>query len=71
MPVLMRRAARLVNKGFMDIIADLTPSGVSEAQLLAGDAGEGSEAWASEGGESWAGGEEASGGGVESSDDSW
>jgi type VI secretion system protein ImpA len=35
-PVLLRRAKRLVSKDFMDIIRDLTPSGIPEAELLAG-----------------------------------
>jgi type VI secretion system protein ImpA len=35
-PVLLRRAKRLVSKDFMDIIRDLTPAGLSEAELLAG-----------------------------------
>jgi type VI secretion system protein ImpA len=35
-PLLLQRAKRLVNKEFMDIIRDLTPSGVSEAEIIGG-----------------------------------
>jgi type VI secretion system protein ImpA len=35
-PMLLRRAKRLVTKDFMDIIRDLTPAGLSEVELLAG-----------------------------------
>lgn len=35
-PLLLQRAKRLVDKGFMDIIRDLTPSGVSEAEVIGG-----------------------------------
>lgn len=35
-PLLLRRAQRLVNKSFMDIIRDLTPAAISEAELFAG-----------------------------------
>jgi type VI secretion system protein ImpA len=35
-PLLLRRAKRLVAKDFMDIIRDLTPGGVAEAELLGG-----------------------------------
>jgi len=35
-PMLLRRAKRLVAKDFMDIIRDLTPGGVAEAELLGG-----------------------------------
>ena len=35
-PMLLRRAKRLVSKDFMDIIRDLTPGGVAEAELLGG-----------------------------------
>jgi type VI secretion system protein ImpA len=35
-PMLLRRAKRLVSKEFMDIIRDLTPGGVAEAELLGG-----------------------------------
>jgi type VI secretion system protein ImpA len=35
-PVLLRRAKRLVSKDFMEIIRDLTPGGVAEAELLSG-----------------------------------
>jgi type VI secretion system protein ImpA len=35
-PLLLRRARRLVAKDFMDIIRDLTPGGVAEAELLGG-----------------------------------
>jgi type VI secretion system protein ImpA len=36
-PLLLRRAKRLVAKDFMDIIRDLTPGGVAEAELLGGE----------------------------------
>ncbi len=35
-PILLRRAKRLVGKGFEDILQDLAPAGVSEMQVLAG-----------------------------------
>lgn len=35
-PLLLQRAKRLVNKDFMDILRDLTPNGVSEAELIGG-----------------------------------
>jgi type VI secretion system protein ImpA len=35
-PMLLQRAKRLVNKSFIDIIRDLTPGGLSEAELFAG-----------------------------------
>jgi type VI secretion system protein ImpA len=35
-PLLLQRAKRLVDKDFMDIIRDLTPSGVGEAEVLGG-----------------------------------
>jgi type VI secretion system protein ImpA len=35
-PLLLQRAKRLVDKSFMDIIRDLTPSGVSEAETIGG-----------------------------------
>ena len=35
-PLLLQRAKRLVDKDFMDIIRDLTPSGVSEAEIIGG-----------------------------------
>jgi type VI secretion system protein ImpA len=35
-PLLLQRAKRLVDKGFMDIIRDLTPGGISEAEVLGG-----------------------------------
>ncbi|HEY0747832.1 MAG TPA: type VI secretion system protein TssA [Steroidobacteraceae bacterium] len=35
-PMLLRRAKRLVSKEFMDIIRDLTPGGLAEAELLGG-----------------------------------
>ena len=35
-PILLRRAKRLVDKGFMDIVRDLTPGGVTEAETFAG-----------------------------------
>jgi len=57
-PILLKRAASLVNKSFMEIVADLTPSGVSEAQRYA----------PSQSGDWSASSDE---GQVESSDDSW
>lgn len=35
-PLLLRRAQRLVAKDFMDILRDLTPDGVSQAKLIGG-----------------------------------
>jgi type VI secretion system protein ImpA len=35
-PMLLRRAKRLVSKDFMEIIRDLTPGGVAEAEVLSG-----------------------------------
>jgi type VI secretion system protein ImpA len=35
-PMLLLRAKRLVDKDFMSIIRDLTPSGISEAEVLGG-----------------------------------
>ncbi|MGH8178169.1 MAG: type VI secretion system protein TssA [Steroidobacter sp.] len=35
-PLLLQRAKRLVNKDFMEIVRDLTPGGVSEAELIGG-----------------------------------
>jgi type VI secretion system protein ImpA len=35
-PLLLERAKRLVNKDFMDIIRDLTPTGVAEAEVIVG-----------------------------------
>jgi type VI secretion system protein ImpA len=35
-PLLLQRAKRLVNKDFMEILRDMTPSGVSEAELIGG-----------------------------------
>ena len=35
-PMLLRRAKRLVSKDFMEIVRDLTPGGIAEAELLSG-----------------------------------
>lgn len=35
-PLLLQRAKRLVNKDFMDILRDLAPNGVSEAEVIGG-----------------------------------
>jgi type VI secretion system protein ImpA len=35
-PLLLQRAKRLVNKDFMEIVRDLTPAGVSEAEVIGG-----------------------------------
>ena len=35
-PLLLQRAKRLVNKNFVEAIQDLTPSGVTEIQNIAG-----------------------------------
>ncbi|HEY5807327.1 MAG TPA: hypothetical protein VIT67_05140, partial [Povalibacter sp.] len=35
-PLLLQRAKRLVNKDFMEILRDLTPNGVSEAEVIGG-----------------------------------
>jgi type VI secretion system protein ImpA len=37
LPILLRRAKRLVTKGFMDILEDLAPDGVSQARLIEGE----------------------------------
>jgi type VI secretion system protein ImpA len=58
-PILLKRAASLVNKSFMEIVADLTPSGVSEAQRYAPSQSADWSASPDEGQQ------------VESSDDSW
>ena len=36
LPLLLKRARRLVDKGFMDIIRDLAPAGVAEAEVIGG-----------------------------------
>ncbi len=35
-PLLLQRAKRLVNKSFIDAVKDLSPSGVTEVQTIAG-----------------------------------
>jgi type VI secretion system protein ImpA len=35
-PMLLQRAKRLVDKGFMDIMRDLAPGGVAEAEVIGG-----------------------------------
>jgi len=35
-PLLLQRAKRLVNKDFMEIVRDLTPAGVAEAEVIGG-----------------------------------
>jgi type VI secretion system protein ImpA len=35
-PLLLQRAKRLVNKDFMDILRDLAPNGVAEAEVIGG-----------------------------------
>ena len=35
-PLLLRRAKRLVSKGFMDIIQDIAPDGVNQIKAIAG-----------------------------------
>jgi type VI secretion system protein ImpA len=35
-PLLLRRAKRLVNKSFLEAVQDLSPSGVTEVQTIAG-----------------------------------
>ena len=37
LPMLLRRAKRLATKGFMDILEDLAPDGVSQARLIEGE----------------------------------
>jgi type VI secretion system protein ImpA len=39
-PLLLQRAKRLVSKDFMDVIRDLTPDGVTQAESIAGITGE-------------------------------
>lgn len=63
-PILLRRAGSLVNKSFMDIVADLAPSGVSEAQRFEADETDSAGGWS-------APGTDSGGGGVESGGDSW
>lgn len=38
-PILLRRAQRLVTKNFMEILRDLTPDGVSQAEMIRGPEG--------------------------------
>ena len=40
-PILLRRAARLVNKSFLDVLRDLIPEGVNQALLYRGQEQEG------------------------------
>jgi type VI secretion system protein ImpA len=35
-PILLRRAKRLINKSFMDIVRDMASNGVSQVELLRG-----------------------------------
>jgi type VI secretion system protein ImpA len=35
-PLLLRRAQRLMNKSFLDIVRDLAPNGVDQVEMLAG-----------------------------------
>ena len=35
-PILLNRAKRLVNKNFLEAVQDLSPSGVTELQTIAG-----------------------------------
>jgi type VI secretion system protein ImpA len=35
-PMLLQRAKRLISKDFLDIMRDLTPEGVAQAELLGG-----------------------------------
>ena len=35
-PLLLQRAKRLISKDFMEILRDLTPQGVSEAEMIGG-----------------------------------
>lgn len=39
-PLLLRRAQRLVGKNFMDLLGELAPGGVSEMQVISGPTGE-------------------------------
>ncbi|ASW03535.1 hypothetical protein CJU94_35895 (plasmid) [Paraburkholderia aromaticivorans] len=36
LPVLLKRARRLVGKSFADVLRDIAPGGLSELQVLAG-----------------------------------
>lgn len=66
-PILLRRAAGLVDKNFLDILNDLAPGGVAEAVLFAGDV---EDSWDS--GEDWSTAPAApSGEGVEKQEDPW
>jgi type VI secretion system protein ImpA len=39
-PILLRRAQRLVSKNFMDIMRDLAPSGMSDIEKIQGPEGD-------------------------------
>jgi len=39
-PLLLRRAQRLVGKSFLDLLGDLAPGGISEMQVISGPSGE-------------------------------
>ncbi len=39
LPLLIARALRLADKSFMDVLRDIAPDGVSQAELIAGNAG--------------------------------
>lgn len=57
-PLLLRRARNLVDKDFMAIVADLTPSGLTEAERFRGVMPEDQAAWSdgssdSDGGSAW------------------
>ncbi len=51
LPLLIRRAQRLANKSFLDIIKDLTPSAIDEAQRWGGEAAEADGAAEASGGD--------------------
>ena len=39
-PILLKRASRLVNKGFLELVQDLAPDGVSQVERIRGDLSE-------------------------------
>jgi len=66
-PILLKRAATLVNKSFIDIVADLAPSGVSEVELYSPSP----DRQSSDAGSSWATEATSEAQSSDDSDDSW
>ena len=44
-PLLLQRAKRLISKDFLEILRDLTPDGVSQAELIGGVAEAADDSW--------------------------